>query len=226
VAITDRYRGPADLPPSIPVFPLAGAILLPRTLLPLNIFEPRYLRMIDDVMADARVIGIIQPAEIEAGVESPKQRSTPLRRAGCAGRITLYHELDDGRRVVTLSGVARFETKSELVCDKPYRVVVPSYERFIGDFAAGTGEEEVNRAKLLRVLRTYLDANRLTADWDAIDRAPSEYLVNTLAVMSPFGPEEKQALLEAADLKARAETLVALAEMELAANAGVPGTLQ
>jgi len=208
------------------VFPLRGAILLPRATLPLNVFEPRYLAMLDDVMSGMRVIGIIQPTHAPADVESPAGRAVDLKRVGCAGRVTTYQELDDGRLVITLTGIMRFETIDEAATAAPYRVMSVSYDRFVKDLAEGYGEEQIDRNRLLGVLRTYLDANRLSADWSAILSAPTEYLVNALSVMSPYGPEEKQALLEALDLKSRADVLVALTEMELASGGSSGGRLQ
>lgn len=225
MASTDRYRRPSDLPARIPVFPLRGTILLPRAGLPLNVFEPRYLAMLDDVVAGSRVLGIVQPLPGDDG-ESPPGKSIGLRRVGCAGRVTAFQELDDGRLVVNLTGICRFDVAEELPTAKPYRIVEASYERFAADLAEGHGEVDVDRNTLLRVLRSYLDANRLKTDWNAIQRSPSELLVNALSVMSPYGPEEKQALLEAIDLKTRADVLVALAEMELASTSGTGGTVQ
>ena len=225
MALSARYRSPADLPPRIPVFPLRGAILLPRATLPLNVFEPRYLAMVDDAMSGTRIIGIVQPAS--AGEEeSPAGKEVGLKRVGCAGRITTYQELDDGRLVLTITGIARFDIVSEANTAQPYRTITVAYDRFAPDFEAGLGEDLVDRENLLRVLRAYLDANRLKADWNAITHASSEFLINALCIMSPYGPEEKQALLEAMDLKTRANVLVALAEMELAAGSGGAGTLQ
>ncbi len=224
----DRYRRPADLPPRIPVFPLRGAILLPRATLPLNVFEPRYLEMVDNVMSGDRLIGIVQPAQDESHdeEESPLGRSVGLRNVGCVGRVTSYQEVDDGRLVITLTGIARYEILDEAMTDLPYRVASVAYDRFASDLNEGLGEDEVDRTNLLRVLRSYLDANRLEADWAAIQRASSEFLINALCVMCPYGPEEKQALLEAEDLKRRADVLVALAEMELASSGGSGTTLQ
>ncbi len=224
MAATDRYRRPEDLPRRIPLFPLKGAILLPRSTLPLNIFEPRYLAMMDDVLAGERVLGIIQPGRTDSDEESPEGKSSPLKRVGCAGRLTSFQELDDGRLLITLSGIARFEVLSEIATDKPYRVCEAGYEGFVPDLAPDTSAAEVDRPALLKVLKSYLDAHRLRADWKSIAEAPMELLINSLAVISPFGPEEKQALLEARDLKARAEVLVALAEMDIAANDGGSGT--
>ena len=226
MALTDRYKRPSDLPPRLALFPLRGAILLPRATLPLNVFEPRYLDMIDDAMSGSRVIGIIQPQGRDDTEETPISGSTALRTVGCVGRITSYQELDDGRLIITLTGVARFDVVDEALTAKPYRTVTASYDRFCQDFNAGLGEDMVDRANLLRVLRSYLDSNRLKADWNAVTRASSEFLINVLAVMCPYGPEEKQALLEAADLKTRADVLVALAEMELASGGESGNTLQ
>lgn len=228
MTLTDRYRRPADLPPRIPVFPLRGAILLPRATLPLNIFEPRYLAMIDDAMSSARVIGILQPLgnSDDDDQESPPGKDPGLRRVGCAGRITSYQELDDGRLVITLTGIMRFECVDEAESGTPYRIMSVTYDRFAKDLTEGLGEEFVDRQNLLRVLKSYLEANRLKTDWNAIQRASNEFLINALSVMSPYGPEEKQALLEAADLKMRAEVLIALAEIELASNGGTGSTLQ
>jgi Lon protease-like protein len=225
---TDRYRRPADLPPRIPIFPLRGAILLPRATLPLNVFEPRYLEMVDDVMSGDRVIGIIQPASAAGNddEESPLGSSVGLRNVGCVGRVTTYQEVDNARLVITLTGITRYEILDEAVTDRPYRMASVTYDRFAADLNEGLGEDQVDRANLLRVLRSYLDANRLEADWAAIQRASSEFLINALCVMCPYGPEEKQALLEAEDLKCRADVLVALAEMELASSGGSGSTLQ
>ena len=221
---SERYQGPADLPQRIPLFPLRGAILLPRALLPLNIFEPRYLQMVEDVMATSRVLGMVQPDGGE-DEESPTGRAVPLRRIGCAGRITGYQELDDGRLLITLTGIARFTLVDEVPLGKAYRICTVSYEKFPGDFAEGDGEDSVDRQGLLKALKSYLEARNLKADWSAVSKSSNESLVNSLALASPFGSEEKQALLEASDLKTRAEILVALAEMELAASAGGSGSM-
>ncbi len=209
------------------MFPLRGAILLPRATLPLNIFEPRFLEMIDDVMSGGRVIGILQP--LVAGdddQESPLDKTAGLRSVGCAGRVTSYQELDDGRLIITLTGIIRFESIGETETDKPYRIMSASYDRFANDLTEGLGEELVDRQNLLRVLKTYLEVNRLKTDWASIQRASNEFLINALSVMCPYGPEEKQALLEARDLRSRAEVLVALAEIDLASNGSSGTTLQ
>jgi hypothetical protein len=209
------------------VFPLRRAILLPRASLPLNVFEPRYLAMLDDVMGGARVLAMVQPVGADEEEESPLDRSAPLRGVGCVGRVTSYQETGDGRLIVALTGIARCALLKEVDADRPYRVWRTSSEPFVGDFTVGRGEDEVDRQGLLKALKTYLEARNLKADWSAISQSPTEALVNSLSIASPYGPEEKQALLEAPTLKARAEALVALAEMELAAGAGGTGsTLQ
>ena len=215
--LAERYRGPEDLPRQVPVFPLRRAILLPRARLPLVVFEPRYLQMIDDVLASARVFAIVQPADAEGG-ESPPGKSAALRRVGCLGRLSAYQEADDGRLMLTLSGIVRCALTEEVATDKLYRLWRVGCERFAGDLVAGAGEDEVDRQGLLATFKRYLDAHDLKADWSAISQSPNEALVNALSIMSPYGPEEKQALLEAPDLKTRAEVLVALAQMELAAG--------
>ena len=226
MTLTERYRRPADLPPRIPVFPLRGAILLPRATLPLNIFEPRYLEMIDDVMSGGRIIGILQPVVSGDDEESPIEKTAGLRSVGCAGRVTSYQELDDGRLIITLTGITRFQCVGEAETEMAYRIMSVSYDRFASDLTEGLGEELVDRRNLLRVLKTYLEANRLKTDWATIQRASNEFLINALSVMCPYGPEEKQALLEAKDLRSRAEVLVALAEIDLASNGSSGTTLQ
>ncbi|MFD1333638.1 LON peptidase substrate-binding domain-containing protein [Methylopila musalis] len=210
------YHKLDELPATIPVFPLRAALLLPRGEMPLNIFEPRYLALIEDAIRGHRVIGLIQPEpEADEDAERPA-----LVQIGCAGRLTAFAETGDGRYLITLTGVTRFRVAEELVVTTPYRQVRPAYDEFALDLAPGEGQDEVDREALLRTLKDYLSANDLEADWDGIRRAPNEALVNALAMMSPFGPREKQALLEAPDLKARAEILVAVTEMELARARG------
>ena len=210
------YRGAADLPPVIPVFPLAGALLLPRGQMPLNIFEPRYLAMIDDALRSShRLIGMIQPDTAHSGSEERPN----LYRVGCVGRITQLAESGDGRYLIQLTGVARFRIIEELVVPTPYRQCRVSYAPYADDFVARKGEDAVDRKSLLHALTDFLKVNDLKADWEGIEKAPNEALVNALAMMSPYGAAEKQALLEAPDLKTRAELLVACTEIELAKKA-------
>jgi Lon protease-like protein len=207
------YRSSADLPEVIPVFPLAGALLLPRGQLPLNIFEPRYLAMVDDSLRDGhRLIGMIQPDPTHPG---PEDRPN-LFRVGCVGRITQLAETGDGRYLMQLTGIARFQVEQELAVATAYRQCRVSYVPFADDFVARKGEEAVDREALLESLSAFLKANNLKTDWDGIQNAPNEALVNALAMMSPYGAAEKQALLEAPDLKRRAEILIAVTEIELA----------
>jgi len=207
----------------LPVFPLQGCIMLPRSTLPLNVFEPRYLQMVADVLAGPRILGIVQPARADAE-HSPQGKGAPLRRIGCAGRLTAYTETDEGTVIISLTGIARFEIVREQDSATPYRVCEVNYAPFVSDFARGHGQEQVNLTRFMRVLRSYLDSQNLRADWEALNRSPAELLINTLAMISPYGPEEKQALLEAPDLRTRSEVLMALAEMEMASPEGGSGT--
>jgi Lon protease-like protein len=208
------YKGPDDLPGVIAIFPLPGALLLPRGQMPLNIFEPRYLAMIDDALrAGIRLVAMIQPDPAHPG---PDQSKPHLFRVGCVGRITQLAESGDGRYLVQLTGIARFRVDEELAIGTPYRQCRVTYQPFLDDFIARKGEDKVDRKTLLRTLADFLKANNLKADWKGIENAPNEALVNALAMMSPYGPAEKQALLEAPDLKTRAEILVAVTEIELA----------
>jgi Lon protease-like protein len=208
-----QYRGPIELPGVIPVFPLPGALLLPRGQMPLNIFEPRYLAMVDDSLRDGhRLIGMIQP-DVAHGGSTDKP---PLYKIGCVGRITQLAESGDGRYLIELTGVARFRVEGELKVATPYRQCRVTYAPFADDFIARKGENAVDRTALLAALTDFLKANDLKPDWEGIERAPNEALVNALSMMSPYGTAEKQALLEAPDLKTRAEILIAITEIELA----------
>jgi len=207
------YKGSADLPEVIPVFPLPGALLLPRGQLPLNIFEPRYLAMVDDSLRDGhRLIGMIQPDPAHPG---PEDRPA-LFKVGCVGRITQIAESGDGRYLLQLTGIARFKVEQELNVATAYRQCRVTYQPFAVDFVPRSGEDEVDRKALLEALSAFLKANNLKTDWQGIESAPNEALVNALAMMSPYGVAEKQALLEAPTLKARAEILIAVTEIELA----------
>ncbi len=212
------YKTPADLPRTVPIFPLAGALLLPRRPLPLNIFEPRYLAMIDDALSGERLIGVIQPSAGEAAAE-PRPELYPV---GCAGRITQFAETGDGRCLVTLTGIARFRVLDEPATLTPYRLAQVDFSNFAADFHEGEGEDDVDRQALLDALREFAEANRFKVDWDDIEQASNEALVNGLSMLSPYGAKEKQALLEAATLQARAEMLVAITHVELARAADAP----
>jgi Lon protease-like protein len=208
-----QYRGPIEMPGVIPVFPLPGALLLPRGQMPLNIFEPRYLAMVDDALRDGhRLIGMIQPDVAHASAADKPQ----LYKIGCVGRITQFAESGDGRYLIELTGVARFRVEEELKVATSYRQCRVTYAPFADDFTARKGENAVDRTGLLAALTEFLKANDLKADWEGIEKAPNEALVNALSMMSPYGTAEKQALLEAPDLKTRAEILIAITEIELA----------
>src|SRR5579864_2853811 len=213
-----QYRGPIEMPGVIPVFPLPGALLLPRGQMPLNIFEPRYLAMIDDSLRDGhRLVGMIQPDVAQSSQALAGSADKPaLFKVGCVGRITQLAESGDGRYLLELTGVARFQIEEELPVKTAYRQCRVTYAPFADDFVARKGEQAVDRESLLAALRGFLEANDHKADWDGIENAPNEALVNALAMMSPYGPAEKQALLEAPDLKTRAEILIAVTEMDLA----------
>ena len=201
----------APLPDILPIFPLTGVLLLPRGLLPLNIFEPRYLAMFRDAMKGERLIGMVQPSH------PPVREMNPaVYPLGCAGRITSFSETEDGRFLVALTGVSRFQITEELPLLSGYRRVVPAWDDFADDLipdAAG-----FDRPRLAQGLRAFFDQRQVQADWDAIDRAPGEHLVTSIAMMCPFAPNEKQALLEAKTLAERARLLTALIEMSV----GVP----
>jgi Lon protease-like protein len=209
-----HYRSDRDIPAAIPVFPLSAALLLPGGRMPLNIFEPRYLQMIDEVLADDRLIGMVQPSLDGAMRADGEPR---LCEVGCVGRITSFAETGDGRYLISLQGVCRFRIAEELAVKTPFRQcrILP----FGSDLHEDQGAGEVNRTALLKTFRAYLEANELEADWDSVSRAENATLVNALSMMSPYGAAEKQALLEAPDLKTRADTLIAITEMALARGA-------
>ena len=206
----------ADLPKTIPVFPLAGALLLPRGRLPLNIFEPRYLAMVDTALRTTRAIGMIQPMNED-------DRRPKLYPVGCLGRLTSWSDTGDGRFFITLSGTIRFRVMEELKTTTPYRQVEPDYAAYEGDLNDGDDDNYVDRKRLGVCLKAYMEQKRIEADLSLIDRAPAETLINSLAMICPFAPAEKQALLEAGTLSDRAQLLTTLIEM---AATGHGGTLQ
>ncbi len=214
------YRKVSDLPELIPVFPLDGALLLPGCQLPLQIFEPRYLNMVDDAMSGHRVIGMIQTA-------SGGDKARPnLAEVGCVGRITAYAETGDGRYLITLTGICRFEAGEELDLNTPYRQVRPSYERYASDLDADETPLALDRNAFLGTMKRYLDHKGLAVEWDAAKQAPAVALVNSLAMGLPLDPAEKQALLEAPTLAERTRVLTALMEIDAAADDDEPPPLQ
>lgn len=206
--VAGNYRKTEDLPQVMPVFPLDGAVVLPGGALPLQIFEPRYLNMIDDVMAGDRLIGMVQT---RAGGDRERPR---LARVGCAGRITSYSETGDGRYLITLTGVCRFELGDELPTQTPYRQVRADYGLFAQDLKEDEPEVEFERAPFLTLLRRYLDQRGLGIEWEAVSVVPAPALINSLCMLLPFDTAEKQALLEAPGLEERRSALATLLEID------------
>jgi len=207
-----RYHNIDDLPKTLAIFPLTGVLLLPRGQLPLNVFEPRYLALVEAALSGSRLIGMIQPTEHEEKALTPK-----LSAIGCAGRLTGYRETDDGRYLITLTGICRFRVTEEVRTDTPYRQVIADYAPFAGDLAEGN-DGEFPRERLLAALNEYLARRDLKADWRSVMNAPAETLVNALAMLCTFEPAEKQALLEAPGWQERVSTLLALLEMASASR--------
>ena len=204
----------ADMPETLPVFPLPSALLLPRGRLPLNIFEPRYLAMLDDMLkTEHRLIGMIQPFE---GEESPPR----LHTIGCAGRITSLSETEDGRYLIVLSGCSRFRIREELDGFTPYRRVTAEWTDFRADLDGPEDLEDFDKEDFLILLRRYFEIASLSSDWDSMRDADTEMLINSLSMMCPFEIEEKQALLEAPRLSDRADTLKALLQFAIAEGSG------
>jgi len=195
-----------DLPASLAIFPLTGVLLLPRGRLPLNIFEKRYLAMTEDALKGERFIGMVQPQEGEGDAGEP-----PVYRTGCAGRMTSFSETDDGRYLITLTGVARFDIARELPQDRLYRRVVPDWQPYAADLEPPS--TPIERERLLKALKPFFSRHNISAEWEAVEATPDERLVTSIAMAAPFSPSEKQALLEARDVAERARLLTALVEM-------------
>ncbi|MEM9550127.1 MAG: LON peptidase substrate-binding domain-containing protein [Pseudomonadota bacterium] len=205
---------PADLPDTIAVFPLPGALLLPRARLPLHIFEPRYLQMLEDALkTPQRLIGMIQPNAVRD--EEPK----PLHRIGCAGRITQFSETEDGRYLITLSGVSRFRVLREVTGFSPYRRCDVRWDGFERDMGACETDTAFRRDPFMSLLGRFFDSRGLSTDWESLKDADDELLINSLSMLLDFEPEDKQALLEAPSLTTRRETLVTLIEFFLRGGA-------
>ena len=199
-----------DLPGKIPVFPLPGALLLPRARLPLHIFEPRYLAMLDDCLkTETRLIGMIQPHQV------PGREERGLHRIGCAGRVTQFSETEDGRYMITLTGISRFRITREVEGFTPYRCCEVNWDGFERDQQGAETDDRFERVRFLDLLDRYFAARDLSADWDTLQQADDELLVNSLSMLLDFNPEDKQALLEAPSLSTRRETLVTLIEYSL-----------
>lgn len=208
-----RPASPADLPQSVPVFPLSGALLLPFAQRPLNIFEPRYIEMVDHALRGNRLIGLIQPQD--ASEESPRGRA-PLQKIGCLGRLTHFEENGEGRYFIILEGISRFEVISELTVMTPFRQCIISAEPFASDFEREFGQEAVDRERFLKMMRDYAEFGNFELNWAEIEKTGTADLVNFCCMVSPYGAKEKQLLLEARSLEDRAETLIAMAEYEMA----------
>ena len=210
--MAEAFPASGQLPGELPVFPLTGVLLLPRGRLPLNIFEPRYIAMFDDALGGDRLIGMIQPSDPKSA-EPP-----PLFEVGCAGRITSFSETGDGRYIVALDGISRFRIKEELPLQRGYRRVIPDWTPFAADLA----EEDCafDRSRLIALLQSYFRQQGLSANWDAVGQAPDERLLTSLAMICPFAPPEKQALLEAGCLSDRARLMMSLLEIAIATQGG------
>ncbi len=201
---------PADLPEIIPVFPLTGALLLPRARLPLHVFEPRYLAMLDDALKSGhRLIGMVQP------LPSRGDGPSGLHAIGCAGRVTAFSETEDGRYMISLSGISRFRIREEVTGFTPYRRVRASWAGFERDRGRAETDKGFDRALLMEMLGRFFSTRGLSTDWESLDQAEDELLVNSLSMLCPFEPEEKQALLEAPCLTTRREALMTLIEFAL-----------
>ena len=199
-----------DLPATLPVFPLPGALLLPRARLPLHIFEPRYLAMLDDALkTPARLIGMVQPRDV------PPSEKARLHAIGCAGRITAFSETEDGRYMLTLSGISRFRIMGDASGFAPYTKCDVSWDGFSRDMGPVEKDDGFDRPKFLKLLGRFFDAEELKTDWSSLNEAEDELLINSLSMLCPFVPEDKQALLEAPSLTTRRETLVTLIEFAL-----------
>jgi uncharacterized protein len=205
-------REMAPLPEVIPIFPLTGVLLLPRGRLPLNIFESRYLAMTQDALGGERVIGMVQPSDPQDDNRGGGQMNPVVYPVGCAGRITAFSETDDGRYLITLTGVSRFRIREELPLLGGYRRVIADWGPFVRDRDLSP-EPGFDRDRFARALKGYFAQRQISADWEAIEKAPGEHLLTSIAMLCPFEASEKQALLEAADLEERARLLVALIEM-------------
>lgn len=212
-----RPTAPGELPKSVPIFPLSGALLLPFSHRPLNIFEPRYIEMVDAALRGDRLIGLIQPEDTSE--ESPRGRS-PLQAIGCLGRLTHFEESGEGRYFIILEGVTRFRLLHELTVMTPYRQGVITADEFAHDFTRDFGEEAVDRARFVKMMRDYAEFASIELNWEEIERTGTADLVNFCCMVGPYGPVEKQVLLEAQTLEQRAETLIAMTEYEMARGGG------
>ncbi|MFT5363115.1 MAG: Lon protease-like protein [Dinoroseobacter sp.] len=210
-----------DLPPTIPLFSLPGALLLPRARLPLHLFEPRYLTMMEDALKTShRFIGMVKPREV------PGTGEKRLHSIGCAGRISAFSETEDGRYMITLAGISRFRIQREVTGFSPYLKADVTWDGFERDLGETEVDEDFKRGKFLNLLNRFFTANELNTDWDSLSEAEDELLINSLSMLCPFGPEDRQALLEAPSLTTRRETLVTLIEFALRGGGQMDDVLQ
>ena len=199
-----KFKTPQAIPKKIPIFPLTGAVLFPDTQLPLNIFEPRYVQMVNSALASPdRLIGMIQPSSVDS------KGSGSLRKIGCIGRISSFNEAEDNRYLITLTGISRFEVHEELDTTTPYRQVIANYDSFETDLK-DVDLSDIDRSKLLALVKRYLEHKKILADWDIIQQTPTKQIINYSGVLVPFSSEEKQLLLESEDLVSRCSVLEAL----------------
>jgi len=203
---------------TIALLPLSGALLLPQTQRPLVIFEKRYLSLVSDILSTDRIVGLIQP--VDNSIESPSSRHAELQKVGCLGYLRAFEEQEDDKYLVVLEGLCRFDLIEELPAEKPYRQAKVSYQDYKGDFDPDFGAEQVNREEFLRSMRQYAEFAQFNFDWEGIKSLNTSMLINMCCVLSPYGANEKQAFLEANSINHRAQTLIALAEMEIGAASG------
>ena len=222
ITLSPFHPGPEALPEELAIFPLPGALLLPQGRLPLNIFEPRYLAMALDSLAQGRMFGVIQPDTGAQAVSERGDEPVALFRVGCLGRISSFAETDDGRLLITLIGLARFSIVEELTNRRGYRRVRADYVPWLDDLSA-VSPLLFDRDGLMQALRPYFRNRRIEVNWDAIGQVPDSMLVTTLAMVCPFDPREKQALLEARSPEDRAGVLLALLQMEALGGRDGPG---
>lgn len=217
-----RIYSASDLPSTIPIFPLSGALVLPRAQLPLNIFEPRYLQMVEDALkTEHRLIGMVQEREVPANMGD-----APLHQIGCAGRITSFTETESGRYLISLKGISRYRISECLDESAPYLQANVDWTDFSRDLGGEEDDESFNRPRFLAQLELYFEANELQTDWDSLKDAGEELLINSLSIMCPFSSEERQALLESPCLKTRREMISTLIEFSMRSNHNDTGKMQ
>ncbi len=220
--MSQKPLDPLDVDTEIPLFPLSGALLLPQTQRPFMIFEPRYISMIDDVLQTNRILGLIQP--IHDGKESPSGNDSPLKKTGCLGYLRAFEEQDANKYMIVLEGICRFDIKDEIPTQKPYRVARIDLDPFVQDFDLEAGIDKVNRDEFINSMRQYAKFADIEFDWAGIENIQTALLINMCCVLAPYGAQEKQALLEAKSIFERAQTLMALSQMEITSAGSTSGS--